>query len=169
MPLNTDVTYFKSGAFGNLAISIEGLKPLIDGLKAADPQMEKAAKKAIKESGDVVLKAARANATSIADDGTYAASLSLGTRSRKESFEVVLKSSDPAAGVKEFAHLGARYAPKPTDKRQNARGMMSFPVGVPRRAYAPRAMVPAINDNVDATLERIDAALADVLGMVANG
>ena len=107
-----------------------------------------------------MLTRARANAQRIADDGTYANSLSIRSRSNGN---VVLRSNDEAAGVKEFAHRGATYKPKSTDKRRNARKMRSFPVGVPKRANQPRVMVPAVNDSIDEVKTRIDAQLEMVL------
>lgn len=169
MAVQGEQIYFKSGAFGNYSVHVKGLKSILTWLKTADPKLEKAMKKALKESGTPVLQKARANASSIADDGTLQSSLALGTKSGKGTFQVVLKSSDPAAGVKEFAHLGARYTPKSSDKRQNARKMGSFPVGVPRRAYAPRVMVPAVNDSSNEVQALMEAAIDAVLKEAGRG
>lgn len=146
-----------SGGF----IQVKGLESLVRYLKTADPQLKKAMQKGLKDAVSPVFEKARANASRIALNGTYAGSLSVA--SRKGGAAYVLKSTDPAAGVKEFARPGATYRPKSTDKRRNARGMASFPVGVPRRAGAPRAMIPAVDDSTDEVIDRIDAALAAVL------
>ena len=158
--MNTDVVVFKSGGNFNYSVSIEGLDSLMRFLKESDPQMRKALQEGLKEAAQPVLTRARANAQRIADDGTYANSLSIRSYA---SGNVVLRSNDVAAGVKEFAHEGARYKPKPTDKRRNARKMRSFPVGVPHRAHQPRVMVPAVNDSIDDVKSRIDAKLEEVL------
>lgn len=142
-------------------IYIDGLEELIIFLKSADPKLKRGVQKSLKEAMTPVLTKARANASAIADDGTY--SSSLGIASRKGGMSYVLKSTDPAAGVKEFARRGATYRPKPSDKRQNARKMRSYPVGVPRRANAPRVMVRAVEDSTEEILDRVDSALAQVL------
>ncbi len=148
-------------AGGGAFVQVEGLASLMRHFKNVDPRLKRAFQKALKESVSPVLEKARANASSISLNGTYAGSLSIA--SRKGGSMYVLKSTDPAAGVKEFARQGATYRPKPTDKRRNARSMASFPVGVPRRANAPRAMIPAVDDSTEEIVERIDAALADVM------
>lgn len=163
--METDVIVRKSGANFNYMVSMPGLSTLMRFLGQADPQMRKALRDGLKDAAQPVLTKARANARKIADDGTYANSMSVRSGS---TGNVWLRSDDVAAGVKEFAHRGATYTPKRTDKRRNARKMRSFPVGVPRRANQPRAMVPAVNDSVDEVKDRIDARLAEVLGR-ANG
>ena len=159
--MKTDVVVFKSGGNFNYSVSIEGLNSLMRFLANSDPQLRKALQQGLKEAANPVLTRARANARKIADDGTYAGSLSIRSRANGN---IVLRSNDQAAGVKEFAHRGATYKPKSTDKRRNARRMASFPVGVPRRANQPRVMVPAVNDSVDEVKRRIDAKLEEVLG-----
>lgn len=158
--MKTDVVVFKSGGNFNYSVSIDGLDTLMRFLKDSDPKMRKALQKGLKEAAQPVLQKARANAQKIADDGTYAGSLSI--RSGVNG-NVWLRSNDEAAGVKEFAHRGATYKPKSTDKRRNARKMRSFPVGVPHRANQPRVMVPAVNDSIEEVKTRIDAKLEEVL------
>lgn len=158
--MKTDVVVFQSGANYNYSVSIDGLDALMRFLKDADPQLRKALQQGLKEAANPVLARARANARRIADDGTYAGSLSIRSRANGN---VVLRSNDEAAGVKEFARRGATYRPKPTDKRRNARKMRSFPVGVPKRANQPRVMVPAVNDSTEEVKTRIDAKLEEVL------
>lgn len=145
-------------------VQVDGLESLMRFLKSADPKLKRAMQKGLKDAASPVLAKARANASSIALDGTYAASLSIA--SRKGGAMYILKSTDPAAGVKEYAKPGATYRPKPDDKRRNARGMSSFPVGVPRRANAPRAMVPAVEGSTEEVKGRIDAALAEVFDRI---
>ena len=163
--MNTDVIVLRSGGNFTFRVSMDGLDALMRFLKDSDPHMRKALQDGLKDAAQPVLARARANAQRIADDGTYAGSLSIRAYANAT---VVLRSGDVAAGVKEFAHEGARYRPKPTDRRRNARRMRSFPVGVPHRANPPRVMVPAVNDSVEEVKSRIDAKLEEVLGR-ANG
>ncbi len=150
-----------SGGHFNLVVHVDGLDKLMSFLKDADPRMREAVRQGLREAATPVLGRARANAYRIADDGTFAHSLSI--RSYVSGRVVLRSSGDEAAGVKEFAHLGARYKPKPTDRRANARKMRSFPVGVPHRANHPRVMVPAVDDSVEDVKSRIDAKLEEVL------
>lgn len=160
--MKTEIFALKpSGANFNYVVSVEGLDTLMRFLKDADPQLRKALQQGLKEAAQPVLSKARANAQKIADDGTFAGSLSIRAYANGS---IRLRSNDEAAGVKEFARRGATYAPKPADRRRNARKMRSFPVGVPRRGNPPRAMVPAVNDSVDEVKDRIDAKLEEVLG-----
>lgn len=159
--MNTETVYFQSGEFGNFAIQIDGLSTLMAFLKTADPALQKGMRDGLKEAVQPVLIRARGKASAIADDGTYAASLGVGSRANGSSW--VLKSSDEAAGVKEFAHLGARTISTKGTPRANARFRKHSGVGVPRRAHAPRAMVPAVDESVDEVKSRIDAHLAKVL------
>ena len=157
--MNTEVIVSKSGANWNYTVQVDGLKDWMRFLKDADPKLRRALQKGLKEAAQPVLTRARANAQKIADDGTYANSLSIRARANGN---VVLASNDAAAGVKEFAHRGATYHPKPSDKRRNARKMSSFPVGVPR-GNPPRAMIPAVNDSVDEVKDRIERKIQEVL------
>lgn len=163
--MDSEIIVLRSGGNFNYMVHMPGLSTLMRFLKDADPQMRKALQQGLKDAAQPVLTRARANARKIADDGTYANSLSIRSGS---TGSVVLRSNDVAAGVKEFAHRGATYVPQPTDKRRNARKMRSFPVGVPRRANHPRVMVPAVNDSITEVRDRIDARLEEVLGR-ANG
>lgn len=158
--MKTDVVVFRSGGNFNFSVSIDGLDTLMRFLKDSDPKLRKALQDGLKDAAQPVLTRAQVNARRIADDGTYANSLSIRAG---VNGNVWLRSNDVAAGVKEFAHEGARYKPKPTDKRRNARKMRSFPVGVPHRAHQPRVMVPAVNDSIDVVKSRIDAKLEEVL------
>lgn len=163
MAVKGEQVFFASGSFGNYSVHIKGLKSLLDYLKTADPKLEKAMKKSLKESGAPVLQKARANASSIADGGAYSSSLSLGTKSGKGTFQVLLKSSDEVAGVKEFARKGARTVTSKGTPLADARLRKRSGVGVPLRANAPRAMVPAVNDSADEVQARMEAALETVL------
>lgn len=152
---------------GHYEVRVKGLEVLLRGLAQANPKLQKALKKALKEAASPVLDRARANARRISDDGTYESSLSIA--SRKNGAMYVLKTDDPAAPVKEFAHIGAKTISSKGTDLANKRLRMKSGVGVPRRAYAPRVMVPAINDSAEEVKDRIDEAMAKVMEKVANG
>lgn len=163
--MKTELIVLKSGGNFNYFVQVQGLDTLMRFLKDANPRMRKAVQDGLKDAAQPVLTRARANAKKIADDGTYSNSLSLRSGTKRA---VLLRSNDVAAPVKEFARLGATYVPKPTDKRRNARKMRSFPVGVPRRANAPRVMVPAVNDSANEVRSRIEKKLEEVLGKASG-
>ena len=157
--MNTEIIVSRSGANWNFTVHVDGLKDLMRFLSESDPKLRKALQSGLKEAAQPVLAKARANARKIADDGTFANSMRIRAYARGN---VVLASNDPASGVKEFAHHGATYHPKPSDKRRNARKMSSYPVGVPR-GNPPRAMIPAVNESVDEVKDRIERKIQEVL------
>ena len=159
--------YFESGGFGNYAVHVEGLRSLQAWAKEADPKLKKALTDALKETAQPVLRRARANASRIADDGTYGSSLSIG--SRMNGSQIVLKSNDPAAGVKEFARIGAKTISSKGTKLADSRLRKKSGVGVPRRAHAPRVMVPAVNDSADEIESAVEARIAEVLEEAGYG
>lgn len=144
--------------FTGYTVRVEGLDSLLRWMKDANPKLQRAFKKGLKEAMNPVLERARANAKRIQDDGTYAGSLAVA--SRKGGAQYVLKSTDPNAGVKEFAKPGA------VGRTAKWRGRH---VGVPHRANKPRVMVPAVADSADEVQDRIDERLAEVLKEVENG
>ena len=158
--MNSEVVVFKSGANFQFSVHIDGLDSLMRFLSSADPKLCKAMQDGLKEAAQPVLAKAKAKASAIADDGTYASSMSLQARS---SGKVVLRASDPAAGVKEFAHPGARTISSKGTPRANSRLRMHSGVGVPRRAGQPRAIIPAAEESVEEVRSRIDAKLEEVL------
>lgn len=166
MALNTTQILAGAGSSANYVINVEGLDALLKFFKAFDPKAQKALQAGLKEAAQPVLTKARANAMAIADDGTFAASMSI--RNYASAARTVLKSNDEAAGVKEFANPGAKYSTSSTDKRKNARRMGWFPVGVPHRANPPRAMIPAVDDSSELVQSRIVEQLDRVLGEVAS-
>lgn len=157
----------RSGPYGNFVVQMEGLDVLMRALAQSDKAAQQGIKSGLERAGRPVLSQARANARRIADDGTFAARMSV--RFRANASRMVLCNSDPAAGVKEYARPGATYRPRSDDKRRNARKMRTFPVGVPRRADAPRAMIPAVNSNVDTTRALIDAEVARAFEAIFRG
>lgn len=144
-----------------MSIQVKGLDDLLFWMRNSDRELNAAMRLGLKEAAQPVLQRARANASSIQDDGTMRGSLSIGAR--RSGAEIVLKSTDEAAGVKEFAHPGAMYAVKAHDKRANARKMGRYPVGVPHRANAPRVMIPAVEKSRDEVLDKLAKCLDDAM------
>ncbi len=154
--------------FTGYTIQVKGLESLMKWLKQANPKLEKALKKALKEAMNPVLDRARANARRIQDDATYAESLAVA--SRKGGVQYVLKSTDPNAPVKEFARPGAVMVKSRTNTERSRKMVAEHArVGVPRRANAPRVMVPAVADSADEVRQRIDERMARVLKEVESG
>ena len=165
---DTSLIYMKDSQGGHYTVHVDGLSSLMRGLKIADPEIKKALQKALKNASAPVLGRARANARAIADDGTYEQSLSIA--SRKNGSMYVLKSTDGAAPVKEFASPGA------VATRSYARSAKSLAmvknrsrVGVPRRANAPRVMVPAVSDSAEEVKGRMEDEIEKALKAVAHG
>lgn len=166
--MRTETVYFGSGEFGNLAVHIDGLSDVLKFLKKADPELEKAVFSALKESASPVLSKARSLASRIAGDGTFRNSLSI--TSKKAQCQVLLRSSDPAAGVKEFAHPGAKTrSARSGSALAKARLLRRSGVGVPRKAGQPRVMVPAVNDSIEDVKARIEDALERTLERGLDG
>lgn len=159
--MNTETIAFKYGDFCNLSVHIEGLRSLLRFLDHADEQLAAALRDGLRQSAQPVLSRARARAQAIQDDGTFAASLSIA--SRKKGSQWVLKSRDPQAGVKEFARHGAITRTSKGTPLANARLRARSGVGVPLRANAPRAMVPAVNESAPEVASSVERALAAVL------
>ena len=154
--------------FTGYTVRIDGLDSLLRWMKEANPKLQKAFKKGLKEAMNPVLEKARANAKRIQDDGTYAESLAVA--SRKSGAQYVLKSTDPNAGVKEFAHQGAVMVRSRTNTERSKRMVAAHArVGVPHRANQPRVMVPAVADSAKEVQNRIEERLAEVLKEVENG
>lgn len=150
-----------STVYLGMSIQVKGLDDLLLWMRNSDKELNAAMRLGLKEAAQPVLQRARANASSIQDDGTMRSSLSIAAR--RSGAEIVLKSTDEAAGVKEFAHLGAMYAVKAYDKRANARKMGRYPVGVPHRANAPRVMIPAVEKSHDEVLNKLAQCLEDAM------
>jgi hypothetical protein len=154
--------------FTGYTVRVDGLDSLMRWLKDSNPKMHKALRQGLKEAASPVLRAARANARRIQDDGTYAGSLSIA--SRKNGAQYVLKSTDPNAGVKEFAREGAVMVKSRAGTERSQRMVAEHArVGVPHRANAPRVMVPAIADSADDVRNRIEERIAEALKEVEHG
>ena len=164
--------------FTGKTVQVEGLDSLVRWLKDSDKKMLRGLRKGMKEAMSPVLEVARVNARFIQDDGTYAESLSIGSRSNGAQY--VLKSIDAAAGVKEFAKPGALRLIGPSSKSSTQRarfragmplspGIRAVKVGVPHRAHPPRVMIPAVENSADEVLDRVDKCLEEILKEVEHG
>lgn len=164
--------------FTGYTAKVDGLDSLVRWLKESDPKMLRALRKGLKEAMSPVLEKARANARFIQDDGTYAESLSVASRSNGAQY--VLKSIDVAAGVKEFAKPGAMRLVGKSSKSSTQRarfraglslapGIRAVRVGVPHRANPPRVMIPAVEGSTGDILDRVDKCLEDTLKEVEHG
>ena len=154
--------------FTGYTVEIRGLDNLLNWLRHANPKLEKAMRKGLKESMSPVLERARANAKRIQDDATYAESLSIATR--KRGVQYVLKSTDPNAPVKEFAREGAVMIKSRTNTERSRKMVAEHAkVGVPHRANAPRVMVPAVQDSADEVRERIAECMEKILKEAGRG
>lgn len=162
--MNTEVVYRKQGPWGNFSVHVEGLALLMKALKQTDPAAQAAIKAGLKEAARPVLASAQSKARRIADDGTYASRMSV--RFRANGSGMALFNNDPAAGVKEFARAGAKTRTSKGTPRADARLKARSGVGVPLRADAPRAMVPAVNENIEKTAALIQEALDRELGRI---
>lgn len=152
---------------GSFYIDVKGLKDLVDWAKKADPEFKKAMNKGLKAAAQPVLQRAKSKATAIQDDGTYKNSLTISQR--KNGSQYLLRSTDPAAPVKEYARPGAKTRTSKGTKLADSRLRMRSGVGVPHRANAPRVMVPAVNESADEVMARMENAIADVLKEAENG
>lgn len=147
---------FSGGGNVSFAVHVEGLRDIIKVLDKGDAESTKEVYGAIGRAGSRVVASARANAQSIADDGTFAS----GMKIKKRVNGFVLSNTTEAAAVKEFASRGARTISSKGTPLANARLKKKSGVGVPRRANKPRAMVPAVNDNIKYTEDMVTQALS---------
>jgi len=164
--------------FTGYTARVDGLDSLMKWAKEADTKLKKALQVGIKDAMTPVLEKARANARYIQDDGTYAESLSVA--SRKGGSQYVLKSTDVAAGVKEFAKPGAMRLVGKSSKSSTQRarfragmalapGIRAVKVGVPHRANPPRVMIPAVDGETFEVVDRVNKRIDEVLRGAENG
>lgn len=151
------------GDYVHLSVHVDGLDACLRYFEKVNPELEKVVKDELKEAAQPVLTAARANAQGIAATGHFASSMSLRVYKRGQ---VRLRSNDPAAGVIEFAKIGAKTLTSKGTPLANKRLALQSGVGVPRRANPPRAMYKAINEHIDAVARDIDDRLERVLNRV---
>lgn len=149
-----------SGNYTCLYINIDGLDSVMRYLNSVDQELAKMLRDELKDAAQPVLDAARANARTFAASGDFMNSLSL--RAYKNG-AVRLKSSDPAAGVIEFAKWGAVTITSKGTPRANARLAKKSGVGVPWGSRPPRAMYKAINEKSEEVKRQMDVRIERVL------
>lgn len=136
-------------------VEIRGLAETIDALGRLDPLLRERVEDRIREAARPTLSKAKGYAAGLGTlpSGHYAASLSL----RKRRSGVVFASSDPGAGVIEFANPGALILAGPRKGRR---------AGVPHGSQPPRALLRAILDDEEQILQSINEAVRDACDTV---
>lgn len=150
---------------GLAVITVDGLAGLIHYLKDANPKLKRELSRKMRVLLKPVETRARANAQRVADDGTFASSIKLGSRANGEQW--VLRATDPQAAVKEFAHRRARTRSSRGTPLAEARLRLRSGVGVPR-GNAPRALVPAVRGEEDRIIAGVNDVIDEVLGKIGT-
>ena len=132
------------------SVQIINLEETIAALRKVDKGMASALKSEIRQLAKPTLSKARSYAGSIGSNptGRYAGSLSLKTNANG----VAWVSSDPAAGVKEFANPGAIILSGPRAGKR---------AGVPHGGSTPRALLKAVLEDQDKLVRDLDRAIAE--------
>lgn len=125
-----------------------GWKELRETLRAFDRDAERTMVRAIQSTADKVVGDAKGRAASWARTGDFMRSITRRTYARG----VRIATTDPAGGVLEYAHAGAR-------------SLSGRRVGTPPGAPT-KAMTKAVEDNQDWIVDRVDAAIAQALAKV---
>ena len=144
-----------------LYAEVHGLDEIVRNFRLVNQEGDRIVTSAIADSGNIVLASAMAKASSFSASGAFRSTLSI----KKVRNGITLSSNDKAAGVIEFANLGARTRTSKGTKIADARLAKGSGVGVPRGASNPRSMVPSVNEN---TL-RVQNKVADALERALHG
>lgn len=134
--------------FCEIEARLGGFKELRRTLAAFDRDAERVMVRAIQGTADKVVGDAKGRAASWARTGDFMRSITRRTYARG----VRIATTDPAGGVLEYAHAGARSL---SGRR------VGTPPGAPNKA-----MTKAVEDNQDWIVDRVDAALAQALAKV---
>lgn len=139
-------------------VEIRGLAETLDALGRLDPLLKERVNDRIREVARPTLAKAKGYASGLGTlpTGHYAASLSL----RKRKSGVVFASSDPGAGVIEFANPGAVILTGPLRGRR---------AGVPHGSHPPRALLRAILEDEEQILQSINEAVQEACDTVGVG
>ena len=135
-------------SFVELQAELGGWQELRRTLRAFDEDAERTMVKSIQETAGKVVGDSKAQASTWARTGAFRNSITRRTYARG----VRIVSTDPAAGVLEYAHAGARSL---SGRR------VGTPAGAPNKA-----MTKAVENNEDWIVQRVDAALAAALAKV---
>lgn len=141
------------------SVRVDNLEQTIAALREVDAGMAKALVREIREIAKPTLAKARGYASGLGSNptGSYARSMSL----RSRATGVQLASSDPGAGVIEFANPGAVILAGPRRGRR---------APVPNGSFPPRALLRAVLDDEDSIVRRLDEAVSRYIdGTVGNG
>lgn len=130
------------------SVEVINLDETIRALRKVDKGMASKLKSEVRSLAKPTLAKARQYARSIGSSpsGKYAGSLSLRTNANG----VAWVSSDPAAGVKEFANPGAIILSGPRKGKR---------AGVPQGSTPPRAMLKAVLEDQDKLIRDLNKAL----------
>lgn len=134
--------------FLRLQADLGGWKSLRETLRLFDAGAEREMVKAIRGVASFVVTEAKGRASGWARSGDFVASI--GQRTYARGVKVV--SSDPAAGVLEYAHAGATAL---SGRR------VGTPAGAPNKA-----LTKAVEENEQYIVQRVDEALARALDRV---
>lgn len=132
----------------NMVAELGGWKALRETLRAFDEGAERTMVRAIQSTADKVVGDARGKASPWARTGAFMRSIGRRTMPRG----IRIATTDPAGGVLEYAHPGAR-------------SLSGRRVGTPQGA-PNKAITKAVEDNQDWIVDRVDAALAQALAKV---
>lgn len=133
---------------GEGLISLLGYRELLRTLAAFDERAPKVVRDSLRQAGRKVKSDAQAQASSWARTGAFRASIGLSNTQRG----LKIKSTDPAAGVLEYAHAGATTL---SGRR------VGTPAGAPNKA-----ITLAVERNEQYVLGELDRALSEALEIV---
>lgn len=136
-------------------IRVNGVPETIAALKNIDRDIAKDFKKGLREDVRPLVTKAKSFAQGLGGSGDYAASFGVRTNSKG----VYIYSSDPGAGVIEFANPGALVR---SGKR------MGKPAGVPSGS-PPRALVKARDEEEPLIVEAVHKRIQDIIRSYLNG
>lgn len=141
------------------SVRVDNLEQTIAVLRDIDAGMARELVRDIRKIAKPTLAKAKGYASGLGSNptGAYAASMSL----RSRATGVKLASSDPGAGVIEFANPGAVILTGPRRGRR---------APVPNGSFPPRALLRAVLDDEDSIVRQLDEAVSRYIdGVMGNG
>lgn len=129
-------------------VEIDNLDEVVANLSAIAPRLARELKGEIRDVARPTLQKARSYASGLGSvrTGAYASSLSM----RDYRTGVKLASSDPGAGVIEFANPGALILTGPRAGRR---------AGVPHGSMPPRALIKAVIEDEESIVQHVNDAV----------
>lgn len=134
---------------GSMQLKVEGLTEALRAIKDIDRSIANEIKAGFREDIRPLFNAYRAYASALGGSGAYASSTSMKSIAKG----VRIQSSDPAAGVIEFANRGAVYLSGPRAGRR---------IGVPH-VGKPRALMRAVDEHEPQIVRSAEARVAQVI------